>query len=86
MADITLDALAAAPENITLTIVNSTDVHLAVALLRRVMAAGRLSFRIACVFRDCRHEEIAAAVAGLDYFAAVPTHNSIPKPRGGWLT
>ena len=43
LADLALDSLAAAPENITLTIVNSTDVHLAVALLRpeRADAGGR---------------------------------------------
>ena len=45
LADLALDSLAAAPENITLTIVNSTDVHLAVALLRRVISNGSLNFR-----------------------------------------
>ena len=69
-------------KNITLTIVNSTDVHLAVALLKRVISNGSLNFRLGCVFRDCRHEEISSAVAGLDLLAAVPTHRSIPGPRG----
>ena len=83
LADLALDSLRCrAPENITLTIVNSTDVHLAVALLRRVISNGSLNFRLGCVFRDCRHEEISSAVAGLDLLAAVPTHRSIPGPRG----
>ena len=73
----------AAAENITLTIVNSTDVHLAVALLRRVIGNGSLNFRLGCVFRDCRHEEISSAVAGLDLLAeGADAPRSIPGPRG----
>ena len=35
-----------------------TDEHQAVELLRLIMLAGRLDYRLACVFRDAGHESI----------------------------
>jgi hypothetical protein len=42
-------------------------------------AGGTLSFKLALVFRDCGHPDIADAVRSLDLLAAIPTHNAIPK-------
>lgn len=57
------------------------DEHLAVDLLARIMRAGRLDFRLACVFRNSGHEAIRDAINSLDLVAAVPTHNTVTRHR-----
>ena len=72
-----LDALASKPE--VIYDLGGTAEHLALELLYKVLAAGRLDYRLACVFRDSGHDCIAEAMRGIDLLAAVPTHNSIRK-------
>ena len=50
---------------------------LVVALLGKIMQRGRLDYRLACVFRDSGHRDIADAMSSLDLFAAIPTHNAL---------
>ena len=55
--------------------------HLVVGLLYRIMSQGRLTYRLALVFRDAGHEEIRSAIESLDLLGSMPTHNSISKRR-----
>ena len=55
------------------------DEHLAVGLLHRIMRAGRLDFRLACVFREAGHESLREAIEALDLVSAIPTHNTITR-------
>ena len=44
-----------------------------------LFSGGTLDFKLALIFRDCGHPDIADAVRSLDLLAAIPTHNAIPK-------
>ena len=77
-----LDALADHPQELArLNHLAGLDEHLAVSLLRRVMANGSLDYRLACLFRDAGHDAIRDAIASLDLLEAMPTHNTIPQRR-----
>ena len=43
------------------------------------MRAGRLDFRLACVFREAGHESLREAIEALDLVSAIPTHNTITR-------
>ena len=75
LTSLALDTLAANAHG--LTCIRGVDIHLCAALLYRVMQRGMLDYRLACVFRDCGHADLADAVGSLDLLAAMPTHNSI---------
>lgn len=57
--------------------------ELLVSLLGKIMQRGRLDYRMALVFIDSGHEDIADAMKSLDLFAAVPSHNAINYRGGG---
>ena len=75
LTSLALDSLAANAHG--LTCIRGVDIHLCAALLYRVLQRGGLDYRLACVFRDCGHADIADAVGSLDLLAAMPTHNSM---------
>jgi hypothetical protein len=79
LTHLVLDLMARKPELVD--DLGGVDEHLAVGLLARIMRAGRLDFRLACVFRDSGHEMIREAIDSLDLVAAVPTHNTVTRPR-----
>eukprot|EP00967_Tisochrysis_lutea_P120019 scaffold196420_cov36-Tisochrysis_lutea.AAC.1 len=79
LTQLALDCMARRPELIV--DLSGTDEHLAVGLLGRIMRAGRLDFRLACVFRNAGHEAIREAIDALDLIAAVPTHNTLTRHR-----
>jgi hypothetical protein len=77
-----LHALADHPQELArLNHLAGLDEHLAVSLLRRVMANGRLDYRLACLFRDAGHDAIRDAIASLDLLEAMPTHNTVIPQR-----
>ena len=77
LTSLALDTLAMHAEG--LTSIRGVDIHLCTGLLYRIMQRGALDYRLACVFRDCGHADIAEAVRSLNLYAAIPTHNTIPK-------
>ena len=77
LSDLTLDTLAAHAEG--LTSIKGVDLHLCTGLLYRIMQRGALDYRLACVFHDAGHPEMAAAIRELNLLDAIPTHNAIPK-------
>lgn len=79
LVQLALDSLARRPELIV--DLSGTAEHLAIGLLGRLMRAGRLDFRLACVFRESGHEPIREAMEGLDLVSAVPTHNTLNQHR-----
>lgn len=79
LTEMALNALAARPE--VIYDLGGTAEHLAIDLLYKVMAAGRLDYRLACVFRDAGHDCITEAMSSLDLLSAVPSHNSIGRRR-----
>ena len=79
LTSLALDSLALNAHG--LTCIRGVDIHLCAGLLYRVMQRGGLDYRLACVFRDCGHPDIADAVGSLDLLASMPTHNSVPLPR-----
>jgi hypothetical protein len=79
LTQLVLDLLARKPELVV--DLGGVDEHLSVGLLSRIMRAGRLDFRLACVFRDSGHETIREAIGSLDLVAAVPTHNTVTRHR-----
>ena len=76
-----LEQLASRPEMID--DLRCTDEHQAIELLRRILGAGRLDYRLACVFRDSGHRSISEAMSGLDLLGSMPTHNTLS--RNAWL-
>ena len=80
LSTLALDALAANPDLIY--DLRGTAEHLAVALLFRIMQAGRLDYRLACVFRDAGHAPITEAINGTDPLAGIPTHNALNSAKG----
>mmetsp|Transcript_17934 Transcript_17934/g.29923 ORF Transcript_17934/g.29923 Transcript_17934/m.29923 type:complete len:114 (-) Transcript_17934:96-437(-) len=79
LTQLALDQLAQHPEMID--DIGCTDEHLAIGLLWRLMKAGRLDFRLACIFRDSGHESIREAIGGLNLLDAVPMHNVLGRNR-----
>ena len=75
LTSLALDSLAANAHG--LTCIRGVDIHLCAGLLYRVLPRGGLDYRLACVFRDCGHADIADAVGSLDLLAAMPTYNSM---------
>ena len=81
LTELALDALADNPSG--LVDLRGIAEHLIVALLGKIMERGRLDYRLACLFRDAGHRDLADAMRELDLFAAVPSHNSIGERYGG---
>ena len=73
---LTLDKLVEHADG--LTSLRGIDIHLCTGLLYRIMKRGTLDYKLACIFRDCGHPDIAEAIAQLNLLDAVPT---CAKPR-----
>ena len=67
LTDLALETLAQNPGSIH--DLRWTAEHLAIALLERLFARGKLDYRLACVFRDSGHQPIREAIEGLDLLA-----------------
>lgn len=67
LTDLALDTLAQNPGIIH--DLRWTAEHLAIALLEKLFARGKLDYRLACVFRDSGHQPIREAIEGLDLLA-----------------
>lgn len=78
LTDLALDCLAANPS--VVVDLSCTDEHLALGLLYRLLEAGRLDYRLACIFHAAGHASITSAMESLNILDAVPTHNTIPEP------
>ena len=71
LTSLTLDTLAQHADG--LTSLRGIDIHLCTGLLYRIMKRGTLDYRLACIFRDSGHPDIAAAITELNLLDAIPT-------------
>lgn len=71
LTSLTLDTLAQHADG--LTSLRGIDIHLCTGLLYRIMTRGTLDYKLACIFRDSGHPDIAAAIQELNLLDAIPT-------------